>query len=145
MAMNRIQFQPGLSMPAFLKEYATEAQCERALESASLAGRIPLPAVRGQGALGAAQRSPQGLPVQRLPPSGVVDRRHPVPGDQVASHHLVSGDLPNQPGQDRAVDTGLEAPSRRELPHGLVDPAQTDAGHGRAGAALRPWRQGSGR
>ena len=32
MARNRIQFQPGLSMPAFLKDSATEAQCERALE-----------------------------------------------------------------------------------------------------------------
>ncbi len=32
MAMNRIQFQPGLSMPEFLKDYGTEAQCEQALE-----------------------------------------------------------------------------------------------------------------
>lgn len=31
MAMNRIQFQPGLSMPEFLKEYGTERQCEQAL------------------------------------------------------------------------------------------------------------------
>ena len=33
MAMNRIQFQSGLSMPGFLKEYGTEAQCEQALEA----------------------------------------------------------------------------------------------------------------
>lgn len=33
MAMNRIQFQPGLSMPEFLKGYGTEAQCEHALET----------------------------------------------------------------------------------------------------------------
>lgn len=33
MAMNRIQFQPGLSMPEFLKDYGTEAQCEQALET----------------------------------------------------------------------------------------------------------------
>ena len=33
MAMNRIQFQPGLSMPKFLKDYGTEAQCEQALEA----------------------------------------------------------------------------------------------------------------
>lgn len=31
MAMDRIQFQPGLSMPAFLKDYGSEAQCEQAL------------------------------------------------------------------------------------------------------------------
>lgn len=34
MAMNRIQFQPGLSLPGFLKDYGSEAQCEQALEAA---------------------------------------------------------------------------------------------------------------
>ena len=33
MAMNRIQFQHGLSMPEFLKGYGTETQCEQALEA----------------------------------------------------------------------------------------------------------------
>lgn len=32
MAMNRVQFQPGLSMPEFLRQFGTEAQCEAALE-----------------------------------------------------------------------------------------------------------------
>lgn len=32
--MNRIQFQPGLSLPAFLQQFGTEAQCEAALEKA---------------------------------------------------------------------------------------------------------------
>lgn len=31
MAMNRVQFQKGLSMPEFLQRYATEQQCEEAL------------------------------------------------------------------------------------------------------------------
>lgn len=31
MAMNRVQFQPGLSLPAFLKRYGTEASCVDAL------------------------------------------------------------------------------------------------------------------
>jgi len=34
MAMNRIQFQPGLSMPEFFKHYGTESQCSAALELA---------------------------------------------------------------------------------------------------------------
>jgi transposase-like protein len=33
MAMNRIQFQPGLSMPEFFKRYGTESQCAAALEA----------------------------------------------------------------------------------------------------------------
>lgn len=34
MAMNRIQFQPGLSLPAFLAQFGTDAQCAAALEKA---------------------------------------------------------------------------------------------------------------
>jgi transposase-like protein len=34
MSMNRIQFQPGLSMPDFLKQFGTEAQCEAELKQA---------------------------------------------------------------------------------------------------------------
>lgn len=34
MAMNRIQFQPGLSLPAFLLNFGSEPQCEQALEAA---------------------------------------------------------------------------------------------------------------
>jgi transposase-like protein len=32
MAMNRVQFQPGLSLPAFIEQFSTEAQCEATLE-----------------------------------------------------------------------------------------------------------------
>jgi len=32
--MNRIQFQPGLSLPTFLEQFGTETQCEAALERA---------------------------------------------------------------------------------------------------------------
>jgi len=32
MPMNRVQFQPGLSMPEFFRQFGTEAQCEAALE-----------------------------------------------------------------------------------------------------------------
>ena len=34
MSMNHIQFQPGLSMPEFIQQYGTEAQCEKALVKA---------------------------------------------------------------------------------------------------------------
>ena len=34
MAQNRIQFQPGMSMPEFIAQYGTEAQCETALAQA---------------------------------------------------------------------------------------------------------------
>ena len=31
MPMNRVQFQPGMSMPEFFERYGTEAQCAAAL------------------------------------------------------------------------------------------------------------------
>ncbi|MCX5955667.1 MAG: transposase, partial [Cyanobacteria bacterium] len=34
MAMNRIQFQAGLSLPRFIELYGTEEKCEAALEQA---------------------------------------------------------------------------------------------------------------
>ena len=34
MKMNRVQFQPGLSMPEFFERYGTEAQCQAALQAA---------------------------------------------------------------------------------------------------------------
>jgi len=34
MAMNKIQFQAGLSLHEFLRQYGTEAQCEAALFAA---------------------------------------------------------------------------------------------------------------
>jgi len=34
MPMNRVQFQPGLSMPEFVQQFGTEAQCEAALQAA---------------------------------------------------------------------------------------------------------------
>lgn len=34
MSMNRVQFQSGLSMPDFLKQFGTEAQCATELEQA---------------------------------------------------------------------------------------------------------------
>lgn len=47
MRMNRVQFQPGLSMPEFLQRYATEAQCRQALQAARWPGGFVCPACGG--------------------------------------------------------------------------------------------------
>ena len=43
MTMNRVQFQPGLSMPEFYERYGTEAQCQAALQSARWPGGFVCP------------------------------------------------------------------------------------------------------
>jgi hypothetical protein len=47
MAMNRVQFQPGLSMPEFLQRYGTEAQCAAALQAARWPNGFVCPACGG--------------------------------------------------------------------------------------------------
>ncbi len=47
MAMNRIQFQPGLSLPAFLLRYGAEPACERALQQARWPQGFVCPACAG--------------------------------------------------------------------------------------------------
>ena len=43
MAMNRIQFQTGLSMPEFFKRYGSESECAVALETAPWPGGFRCP------------------------------------------------------------------------------------------------------
>lgn len=47
MAMNRVQFQAGLSMPEFLELYGTEAKCQAALEAARWPSGFKCPACSG--------------------------------------------------------------------------------------------------
>lgn len=49
MAMNRIQFQPGLSLNGFLQLYGTETQCEAALEKAKWPSGFICPNCSGKG------------------------------------------------------------------------------------------------
>lgn len=47
MKMNRVQFQPGLSMPEFYERYGTEAKCRAALEAARWPGGFVCPGCGG--------------------------------------------------------------------------------------------------
>lgn len=49
MAMNRVQFQKGLSLPQFLQRYGTEEQCEEALIVARWPAGFVCPACGGKG------------------------------------------------------------------------------------------------
>jgi len=52
MKMNRVQFQPGLSMPEFYQRYGTEAQCRAALEAARWPDGFVCPACGGTARTG---------------------------------------------------------------------------------------------
>jgi hypothetical protein len=90
----------------------------------SLAGWVPLPALWRQRPLRAGQWFRATVAVQRLSPPGLADRGHAVREHQAAADEVVPGDLPDQPGQDRPVGAGTQAPDRRELPDCLADAPQ---------------------
>ncbi len=46
--MNRIQFQPGLSLPQFMELYGTEEKCEAALEKARWPNGFQCPRCEGK-------------------------------------------------------------------------------------------------
>lgn len=70
--------------------------------------------------------------VSSLPASSLANRRNGLPGLQAAADDLVSGDLPDQPGQDQTVGLSAQAPVGGELPNCLADAPQADAGIGHA-------------
>jgi hypothetical protein len=130
MAMNRIQFQHGLSMPGFMKDYGTEAQCEQSLE---------------------AVRWPNGFGCPRCGHAVHYALRDGVRKvfQRTACRHqasLIAGTVFQGTKLSLTIwflaiylisqaKTGLSALALKrqlKLPHRLVDPAQADAGDGRA-------------
>ncbi len=121
MAMNRVQFQPGLSLPAFLGQFGAEAQCEAALEKERWPQGFRYPRCGEAGhSVFRVGRRPQDLPVPGPPEANLADRRHPVPGHPPGADALVPGDLPGRPGQDRPAVPRPDAAVGRQLPHGLA-------------------------
>ena len=126
MAMNRIQFQAGMSMPEFMKDFATEGQCEQVLE---------------------ATRWPEGFRCPRCNHENHCVLRggtHRVFQCNACRHQasLIAGTVFQGTKRpltiwflaiyliDGIVSTGSDAPSGCELPHGVVDPSQINASHG---------------
>ena len=91
MRMNRVQFQPGLSMPDFINLYGTEAQCETALAKARWPEEFQCPGCGHRGPLPAPQPTAHDLSMQRLPPTELGDCWHRVPRLEPASDDLVFG------------------------------------------------------
>ena len=89
-------------------------------------------------------QEPQALSMPKLPSSGHPHGRNHPGGDQVAADHLVPRSLPGEPGQDRHLLTRSEAPSGRELTHGMAGSKQDHASDDGAGWGLCPAGKGTG-
>ncbi|MNC84982.1 hypothetical protein D3C83_05530 [compost metagenome] len=83
--------------------------------------------------------------MRTLPKANDVNRRDALRSDQAAAHHLVSGDVSPNPGQEQCLSLGVDASSRRVLSHRLADKAQVDPGDGGAGGGSAVERAGRDR
>ena len=143
MSMNRIQFQPGLSMPEFLKQFGTEVQCESELEQA---------------------RWPQGFVCTCCTHTGhsvFIVGSHKTFQCQACRHQtsLIAGTLFQSTrlpltiwllaiyliSQDWLVRAGSEAVSGGQLSHSMAHSAQAHGGHVRARNEVHPQRPSSNR
>ena len=101
MTMNRVQFQPGLSMAEFLERYGSDEQCEAALIAARWPSGFACPACGWRPAQLVSPRGPAVLPVHRLPPPVQRHQRHDLRGHQAAADALVPGHAPADPVQEQ--------------------------------------------
>jgi hypothetical protein len=128
MTMNRVQFQPGLSMPEFLERYGTEAKCQAALQAARWPDGFACPDCGAPGAYPLRPRRSALLAVPRLPAPVQPDQRHHLRLQQAAPVALVPGHAAPHPIQEQRLGARAHAPARRELPHRLARQAQDHGG-----------------
>ena len=84
----------------------------------ALAGVITLPGLWPHRPL--LPRAAGRAPVQPLQAAGVVDQRHVVRIDPTAAAHMVPGDLPDDPSQERHLGAGPAPATGRVVQHGLA-------------------------
>ncbi len=116
MAMNRVQFQRGLSMAEFFERYGSEDKCEAALVAARWPAGLCLPGLR-IGAVhtvfvrdGRRYWQCAACRHQCSLISGTI-----FEATQAAADALVPGHAPAHPGQEQRLGAGAQAPPGRLL------------------------------
>ena len=135
MGINKVRFQKGLSMAAFLERYGTEEKCH----AATVALRWPSGFVCPEcGESRHCTFEPKGPTYwqcsecreQTTVMCGTIFEATKLPlTTWFLAMHLMTQ------GQEQGLGPGTEAPSGGALPHGLAAQAQADASHERAGSA----------
>ncbi len=129
-AMNRIQFQPGLSMPECLQHYGTEVQCEATPEKARWPNGFRCPRCGGS-----AHCVVRGGGRKRFQCDACHRQSALIAGTVFQGTKLELSvwflAIDHQPGKDRIVGSGAQGPPWRELPHRVADTPQAYTGNGR--------------
>ena len=130
MTPNYLQFQPGLSLNEFLRDYGTQAQCQAALEKARWPAGYLCPACQSgshcivwHGKVKTFQCNRCHTQVTLT--AGTIFTLPNCPWS------VVSGYVLSDPDEKQRLRPGAEAPYRGLLSHGLAAQAQVDPGHAR--------------
>ena len=135
MAMNRVQFQPGLSMAEFIRRYGSERQCEQALIAARWRGdgfRCPHFGDSRSRSSTFEREGRHYWQCCRCRRQTTATGRHHLRGDQAAADDLVSGDASAHPVEEQCLGAGAAPASGRVVCHRPDDQAQAHAGHSRS-------------
>lgn len=127
MAMNRVQFQPGLALPAFLQRYGSEAACEAELLWSRWPQGFVCPRCAATRAADLRTSRSPALAVHRLPSAEHASRQHGVRPYAAAADDVVSRAVPADPEQDQCGGVRADAPLGRVLSHRLAGETQADA------------------
>lgn len=138
MKMNRIQFQPGLSMSEFFERYASAAQCQAALHTARWPNGFVCPKCGGVARSRFVRGGPPywqcgACPHQTSVISGTIFESSKLS----LARWFLAVQLLTQ-SKNNVSAPGTQAPARRELPQRLAAQTQDHAGHalGRARAPV---------
>ena len=101
MAMNRVQFQRGLSMPEFMDRYGSQDKCEAAVMVSRWPGGFCLSRMCRTCAHVVPPGRPPVLAMCQLQPSVQPHQWHPIRRQQAASDPLVLGNALAHAGQEQ--------------------------------------------
>nr|WP_237651234.1 transposase [Xanthomonas translucens] len=132
MTLNRIQFQKGLSIPAFLSRYGSEAQCVEALVQARWPDGFVCPQC-GHSHASRFERGRQHLwQCARCRVQTSLTAGTPMADTKLPLRVWLAGHLSGEPSQERSCCAGTGSATGRVLSHCMADQAQSDGGDGRS-------------
>jgi hypothetical protein len=108
MAKNCVQFQPGLSLQAFLAGYGSEGQCEHALEAARWPDGFVCPRYAGQRSSKFHRHMQALLAVLGLSPPEQSTLGNGVRAQPIAADDLAIGNVSGEPEQDESIGAGID-------------------------------------
>lgn len=112
MARNSIQFQPGLSLPAFFERYGSEAQCREALAQLRWPHGFVCPECAKTTGCALSRNVYQ---CHRCHHQTSLTAGNHLPRHQAPVAHLVSGDLSAHPAQEQHLGAAALARTGGEL------------------------------